>query len=284
MAGRGWGSGRTPMRDPLDFVSGEQFRQVYEYAVEVGLEREALLIRTAFESGRRICEIVGQPAYSTNGVRGVRHHVSISGLRPMDIDAQAGKLVFTIAKKGQIERPKKAFDATPKLCALLLDYAAKYRIKPEQRLFPISTSRVRQIIPKLFMDAGVLMLGEKQPHMHALRHGAVIDGMKKADKPEDILVIHRQLDHSSLDLTLYYMQYRTDSAARHLLAKRFELDKGTSDIPKGSFAPPTNSSSLSPSQPAPQSVQPSQPGPVEEPKIALSSLEELRRRQSLEKK
>lgn len=240
---RSWGEGRPTMRDPLDFVSDAQFKIVYDYCLAVGMEREALLIRVAFEVGRRVCEIVGQPPYaSTNPAGEAREHTEIKGLRPMDIDAANGKIVFTVAKKGQKDRPSLPFDASPALCEALLAYAAKYRIKPEDRIFPISTGRVRQIIPKVFAEAGILTLGEKQPHIHALRHGCTIDMVRKAEHPEDLLVVQKQLAHSTLAMTAWYLQYRTDEAAKNLMARRFgtKEDKGIFDTRLNSVAPPTN--------------------------------------------
>jgi integrase len=162
------------------------------------------LIRLLWMSGRRISELIPLKVY--------------------DINQEKQLIRFIILKKGSKEnkdepKAKKNLKVYKWVDSETLDILNHHILindlktndwlfpHPENPLIPMSRFVAHRIVRKLCKIAGIERVGEKKPHCHHFRHSLAIELAENSTSPKDIRLIQQQLEHSSLDVTQYYLQF-----------------------------------------------------------------------------
>jgi len=161
-------------------------------------DKNLLLIKTLWQTGARISELVG------NG--------SAPGLRVKDIDMY-GKTVTLQALKQKKRKTKpgpmgkneipyvvRRIPLQDGLRGDLALYIAAYHREEEDKIFPISSRRAREIVEKICIEAGI---NRVKSHPHAFRHSfAIYCLLNRVPLP----TVQKWLGHSSILNTRIYME------------------------------------------------------------------------------
>ena len=142
-------------------------------------ERDALLIMTIFDGCFRVSEALSLTPNSL---------IQASG-------GWAARITGKRKKPGEV-----AISAS--LAAMLQSYAYRFSIKPDQRLFPINSSRVWQIVDRAFERAGI----SKPDHVgtvHVLRHSGAIARLARTRNPK---ALQDHLCHKEARMTIRYLK------------------------------------------------------------------------------
>jgi integrase len=169
-----------------DFVPHLRIDEVQQLAREAEAharhgrgERDSLLIQTIFDGCFRVSEAVS--------------------LTPQSLTQTPYGWVARIKGKGN----KFAEVAiSPSLAARLQSFAYRRGIKPDERIFPVSTTRVWQIVDRAFEAAGI----RKPEHVgtvHVLRHSGAIARLAATGNPK---AVQDQLRHKEARMTLRYLK------------------------------------------------------------------------------
>lgn len=159
----------------------EQVRQMAELAAQNRRngERDGLLVLTLFDGCFRCSEAIG--------------------IRPGDIKESGSAWTVAIMGKGH-KRSTAAITAT--LAAKLQSYAYRQHIPADSRIFPITRSRVFQIVQHLMLEAGIVKPAGVGA-VHVLRHSGALERLKATGNPR---AVQEQLRHSTAQMTLRYMK------------------------------------------------------------------------------
>jgi integrase len=142
-------------------------------------ERDSLLIQTLFDGCFRVSEALRLTPESL-------------------VQTPYGWVARIIGKGGK--GAEVAISAT--LASRLLAYAYNKHIKPDQKLFPVSATRVWQIVDRAFAAAGI----RKPDHVgtvHVLRHSGAIARLAATGNPK---AVQDQLRHKEAKMTLRYLK------------------------------------------------------------------------------
>jgi len=210
----------SPIKSSRYAFTPEEIRKILEVAKQKNFRDYCLLLTLAL-TGRRVSEVVGTSVWEIEKYKKEPLH----GLRVCDIDFANGVINWQIEKKFRkvkrkvgnetievIERVEVPIKAPKILLDTLKEYIERY-IKPNcpnekalqySKLFPMTRFRVHQIVKKYVKLAGIK--GRKRL-VHAFRHGFAIGYLKKSSKPEDLLELKEQLQHSSVIITENYLRF-----------------------------------------------------------------------------
>ena len=191
-----WKSTNNPVMQDLSgfFKKGEK-RDIYNSCQK---DRDKLLIRLLWKSGRRVGEILM--------------------LKVKDIDFDNCDIIWNIEKK---KKPLKKVKPMDKFTIALLDsyidnenllnddYVFRSAYKPE---FPITRQRAFQIVREACERIGINFVGDKRPHPHHFRHSFAVNWAKTAKSPADLRKLQQYLEHSSLDMTEQYLDFAAEDA------------------------------------------------------------------------
>lgn len=219
--------GKLTIKDPRSIMTKEEFDKLL---ASVDREDFKLIMETCFTSGCRIGEIVGnrlrrcqdcQTLYHTtrpvvDGKTEKGHNiwrmkylptcpkcgsekatiVIDGGLRTIDV--KDGEIWVKVEKKKQKTYENSYINSD--LERKLLDYAAKMKRKPDERIFKMSRNRAHELI-KRYLAASEI--ADKNVHMHTIRHTAIKWLMQNATL-DDLPLIQKQVHHSDPNITLGY--------------------------------------------------------------------------------
>lgn len=146
-------------------------------------ERNRLLIQLMFDGCLRVGEAIK--------------------VRPMDIIRLPDGWVVSILGKGR--KPGQAA-ISASLAAQLQAYAYRHRSPPDTSLFPVSSSRVFQIVTEAFKKAGMPVPSKAHDRVgavHILRHSGAIERLRQTGNPK---AVQDQLRHKSAQMTLRYLK------------------------------------------------------------------------------
>jgi integrase len=180
--------GYEVMKDPDGFFRPGQREAIYNSCRS---DRDRLLIRLLWKTGRRIGEILNLK------------------VRNINFD-EAEILWFIEKKKKEFPRWKPCDGET---LGLLKEYTKgtdidEYIFKSSQKVEgPISRQRAFQIIRELCKKAGIDYVGSKAPHPHHFRHSFAVDKARKLKSPADIRKLQMYLEHNNLGMTEQYLQF-----------------------------------------------------------------------------
>jgi len=165
---------------------------------KINTDKNFLLLKTLWQTGARVSELVG------NG--------NAPGLRVKDIDMYGKTITLqTLKQKKRKTKPgpvgKKdtpfVVRRIPLQDGLRGDFAifiSAYFLKPEDKLFPISPRRAREIVEGICLEAGV---DRARSHPHTFRHSfAVYCLLNRVPLP----TVQKWLGHSSILNTRIYVE------------------------------------------------------------------------------
>ncbi len=161
---------------PVSFITEAEVYRLADVARAMrNGERNELLILTMFQAALRVTEAIK--------------------LRVMDKATMDNKHILLVQGKGN----KPRLVAIPeRLSYHLGDYAQRWGLKPEDRLFPISRVRAWQVIKECANKAGI----DRRVYCHLLRHGGAIARLKRTGNPKS-LQIH--LGHADMKMSMRYL-------------------------------------------------------------------------------
>lgn len=197
-----------PMRDKQGYFKEGQRQAIFNAAES---DRDKLLIRLLWKTGRRIGEILQ--------------------IMVKDIDLKDKQILWHIEKKtikigekivkGIKKDIRKRFDKRvwkpidDYTLELISKYIESNNLSIERHLFfsiqnplrPITRQRAFQIIRKCCDKAKVSMVGTKRPHPHHFRHTLAIDMAKQIKTPGGLRLIQQNLEHEDITMTTEYLQF-----------------------------------------------------------------------------
>ena len=103
----------------------------------------------------------------------------------------------------------------PQLAGKIAGYCMNERIKPQEKLFPLTRVRVYQIIQEAGKKAGI---DKDRRHPHVFRHGFAVNAVLSGVPP---LVLRRWLGHASMDTTLVYTEVLAQDTKAYLERMEF---------------------------------------------------------------
>ena len=161
----------------------QQLAQAAEATARTGKgERDALLIQTLCDGAFRVSE-------------------AISLCPNRLVSSPEGWLARIVGKGRQV----RDVAVSPSLAARLQSYAYRMRINPDERLFPVSTTRVWQIVDRAFKSTGI----RKPDHVgtvHVIRHSGAIARLEETGDPK---ALQDHLGHKQARMTLRYLKTRS---------------------------------------------------------------------------
>lgn len=101
------------------------------------------------------------------------------------------------------------------LAGKIAGYCMNERIRPNEKLFPITRVRVYQFIQRAGEKAGI---EKDRCHPHVFRHGFAVNAVLSGVPP---LVLRRWLGHASIDTTLIYTEVLARDTKRYLEKMEF---------------------------------------------------------------
>ncbi len=229
------------MKDLEGYMKPEDVQKLIEASTNIVKgRRNKLLLRTLWETGARVSEIVGkkvckvcgkQAAYNSlhpstphcecsKEVPGLErnHYVHLWPLVRSNILVDEGTLLlYTLKKKQEMnpprdpmnrnEPPKRYVDVTDDLVTNIIRYVEDRDISPDERIFQITKERVGQIVKKVAEEAGVRTVSGDLPHSHTFRHSHAIQYMKGDSSVEGLKKLRDRFQHSSINTTTFYLQF-----------------------------------------------------------------------------
>lgn len=138
-------------------------------------ERDALLIRTLFQTGLRISEALS--------------------ITPNHLATFEGMTVIGVVGKGS--KPRRVHCPT-RLAESLHAYAYRHKLESSDRFFPINRKRAYAIIKSAADDAGIT----KRVYPHLLRHSDAVERLRQTGNPK---ALQSHLGHQSMLMTMRYL-------------------------------------------------------------------------------
>ena len=202
-----------PMKYEDEYLTQEQINDIIEACSN---ERDKLLLKTLFYSGRRVSEIVGQRKYEVkDGI------IKSNGITPADIihEDREYYIWFSILKKHN--KVRALIPVPSDLARSLIEYVQANDIGKNEKIFDISRRRVNQIVRTAAEKAGIRGLGKdnRPVHAHHFRHSYAILLAKNAENPSDLSLIQTIMGHSSVQMTMWYVKTFNKKAASKLIKK-----------------------------------------------------------------
>ena len=204
-----------PMSDERGYITQEQYDLIFLACKD---ERERLLVRMLWKTGRRVSELlllkVKDIDWDLGMISWQIEKKNILRQRSKETNDEFKARVEDVAKHGKPEfRAMKPLDS--KSLEMLKNYIASFELVPENYVFfspwkvamPLTRFRVFQIIRKIGERAGINSIGKKGIHPHHFRHGFAVNVARKAKNPAQIIMLHKILEHSSMEQTMQYQKY-----------------------------------------------------------------------------
>ena len=179
-----------PMKDPKDYLEIQDVSRMYNNASTL---RDKALIYTLFFSARRISEVLA---------------ITIN-----DILFDTNEINFTILKKRsptKVVLPvhKNLIEVLTKYTRENLYFRKKAFLFPGNQGYfkPLHRSRVHRILNEYGRNLDIHTKGGRLPHAHAFRHSFSLWAGSKVKTVEQITMLQTMLQHSSIELTAYYIR------------------------------------------------------------------------------
>ena len=145
-------------------------------------------------------------------------------LKPGDINWTEGYINFTILKRRKNKEFKMLLPVLDKFLLPLKRYIKDNHIRDDQFIFPMSRQRAGVIFKQAAYKVGIYHkgLGERnKPHLHLLRHSFGMRGAANASSPAAIRTLQESMGHSSIDTTMFYLNF-SQKDKKKLLEEMFK--------------------------------------------------------------
>lgn len=189
----------TPMRDLRGYMKPNQVARVIRSAQT---ERDRLLMEVLLVTGARVSEVVDQQW----------------GIKPSDLMPEDNIIIFQTLKRsrGEDDAPRPPPERRVIVPAWLMERLLKFsRNTPaETRIFPITRSRVYQIVRAAGERARVINVGRKRLHPHHFRHTSCIMYIKANNTMVGLRKLQQRLMHASINTTAHYLQFSLEGEQR----------------------------------------------------------------------
>lgn len=241
------------------YFTEKQVQEVIDYHWETENYDKAIFFLVLYRTGRRVSEILGKRPFEITKRKTMSNY---KGLRPIDIKQNLKAIEFDILKKNHVKEKTKSgakrdedtlaklkFNKKPKrviipiddyLYDLLIKYVKDYNIGEYDRLFQFSQSTATAYLRKALKAKKIYFnFGKKKwynphkqqieeidckPHLHMFRHSFAINFLEKNNNnPQALIILKRLLQHSSTQVTEFYLQFNQDNL-RELLNKTHGVD------------------------------------------------------------
>lgn len=242
------------------YFTEKQVQDIIDYLWDAKHYDKAILMMVLYRTGRRISEVLGKRPFDISRRKSMSNY---KGLRPIDIKHNLKAIEFDILKKSHIKEKTKSgikrdpdtlikmkFNKKPKrviipiddnLYNLLNNYIKDYNIEEYDRLFKFSSSTATAYLRKALKSKKIYFnFGKKKrynphtkeiteidakPHLHMFRHSFAINFLEKNNNnPQGLIILKRLLQHSSTQVTEFYLQFNQENL-RELLNKTHGVDK-----------------------------------------------------------
>jgi len=212
------------MKDKGAYVSPEIIEKVIK-ASEKNMQHH-LLLSFLWKTGNRVSEILE--------------------LKFKDIHEDLGKISFPILKKRQVkgEAPRMLKDVPTSLIedvnkwrmfreTYLIEQIHRYRedayifrefTRTDERNKHFTRSGVYRMVRRYFGRVGINKVGDGLPHPHLFRHSFAVHFARNSKSPHDLVVLKNYLGHSSINMTMTYLQF-TQQDVKETLDRMFKEEK-----------------------------------------------------------
>lgn len=189
------------MRDDRDYVTEEDATKMFKAASD---DKERLLLKTLWYSGRRISEVVGE-----------------RGITLADITEEPGLIRFTILKKREQVTKLKPMDES--LIKELVQFCTEQNKGKGDKVFPENRFWAFRVFRKVAQKAGIKEAGGRIPHPHSFRHSFAIRAVKVSNTPTELRALQDILEHKDFKTTEAYLQHNPIDA-KNLMDKMNKHD------------------------------------------------------------
>ena len=242
------------------YFTEKQVQDIIDYHWEQENYDKAIFFMVLYRTGRRVSEILGKRPFDISRRKSMSNY---KGLRPIDIKHNLKAIEFEILKKNHVKVKNKAgakkdpdviirqrFKKKPKrviipvddyLYNLLVNYIKDYNIGEYDRLFKFSVSTATAYLhealknKKIYFDFGTRKMYnphtseikevKRKAHLHMFRHSFAINFLEKNNNnPQALIILKRLLQHSSTQVTEFYLQFNQENL-REMLNKTHGVDE-----------------------------------------------------------
>ena len=208
------------MKDPTGYMTPEQVNLVIKKTKNL---KHKVLILLLYRSGRRISEVLE--------------------LKVKDVLFDLESINFPILKKNhrkdkrlkKQEAPRRIKPMDPETMETLRQYISVFdknkndwlfsfdhSVNPEDKPTRLTRFGAYYIVRNSFEKVGITQIGNKKPHPHHLRHSFAIEYAQHSETPFDLVQLKKHLEHSSIEMTMSYLQFHSDKKFRDTLGKMFK--------------------------------------------------------------
>lgn len=197
-----------PMKDKQGYFKEGERQKIFNSAET---ERDRLLIRLLWKTGRRVGEILQITVKDIDFKDSqILWHIEKKTIKTGE------KIIKGVKKDIRKRYDKRVWKPIDKITKDMLEkYVLDGNFSPERHLFysiknplkPISRQRVFQIVRECCEKSKIYFVGSKKPHPHNFRHSIAIDMAKNINSPSGLRIIQTFLEHSDVEMTTNYLQF-----------------------------------------------------------------------------
>lgn len=220
------------MKHMDEFITEEELGRLVMHAKR---ERDAALVTFLFYSVRRVSEIVRSLRVRDISLKSDNIEYTIlkkakkcaaCGRRIRKSDGvfvcfQKDRNVWEYQGEGHVPSEKKVrvwiregplFPGCFDNYSFIRKYIESRHMKDDDFVFPICRDMADKIVKEMALKAGIVFRTRKM-HMHVLRHSGAVYYAKRCRNMMDLMRLNNKLQHSTIDMTGYYLNHFKEDEA-----------------------------------------------------------------------